>query len=398
MKLSMRRVFWGMNYATRINLKLALPGGRRTSDELSDVDCVAFSTGADFSVRILIADCKSGGRVSPAARAFWLAGVRDFFGADRAYLVLERDIPQGVRELAGRLQLDILGSDDRQILENVHGANAPPASFFDVAGVSRLQELAVGMDKRLEPLIRFREHDFWTLPEERRLQRLIVELRKAAPRLDSKQKAHQLLVVDLLFLFALALLGACRFVSAVSLANPREALLVYLLGGPEQTRSRRQQLADLETALGALRKSVEVPKDVFLALKLEPSYFDELAETIARLLRRPRDAQRVLRYLEWWAQGQVGLNSEPVAKALGASYGDYTRKLVADLARCCFGGAGLGAGWMKIATAAGNGPPEVEAEASAEKEDSGSSSERAQRDAENASLEGDTTTPQLPLP
>jgi hypothetical protein len=367
LKLAMRRVFWGMNYATRINLKLALPGDRRTSDELSDVDCVAFSTGADFSVRLLIADCKSGGRVSPAARAFWLAGVRDFFGADRAYLVLAREIPKGVREMAGRLDLDILGAADRQILENVHGPHSPAAPFFEVEGITRLQQLATGMDKGLQALVGFREHDFWTLPEERRLQRLIVELRKAAPKLDCKQKAHQLLVVDLLFLFALALLGACRFVSAVSLADPREALLVYLLGGPEQTRSRRQQLRDLDGALGALGKSVDVPKDVLAALKLEPAYFDELAETVTRFLRRPRDAQRVLRYLEWWAQAQVGLDAPPVVTALGPSYGDYTRKLAADLARTCFAAAGLGRDWMKIATAAGDG---IGAEATAATDES----------------------------
>jgi hypothetical protein len=359
LKLAMRRVFWGMNYATRINLKLALPGDRRTSDELSDVDCVAFSTGADFSVRLLIADCKSGSRVSPAARAFWLTGVRDFLGADRAYLVLAREIPKGVREMAGRLDLDILGEPDRQILENVHGPNAPAAPFFEVTGVIRLQQLATGLDKRLDALVRFREHDFWTLPDERRLQRLIVELRKAAPKLDSKQKAHQLLVLDLLFLFALAVLGACRFVSALSLADPREALLVYLLGGPEQTRSRRNQLRDLKAAL---EKGGELPKDVLVALKPEPAYFDDLAETVTRFLRRPRDAQRILRYLEWWAQAHVGLDGPPGATVLGPSYGDYTRKLAADLARTCVTAAGLGPDWVKIATAAGNGVETVPAD------------------------------------
>lgn len=354
LKLAMRRVFWGMNYATRINLKLALPGDRRTSDELSDVDCVAFSTGADFSLRLLISDCKSGAKVSPAARAFWLGGVRDFFGADRAYLVLSREIPKGVREMAGQLDLDILGEADRQILENVHGPKAPAAPFFEVPGVRRLQELATGLDKKLESLVRFREHDFWSLPEERRLQRLIVELRKAGPTLNAKQKAHQLLVLDVLFLFAIAVLGACRFVSAVSLGDPREALLVYLLGGPEQTRSRRNQLRDLESALGALGKNVDVPKEVLAALKLEPPYFDELAETVARFLRRPRDAQRILRYLEWWGQAQVGLDAPSVVTVLGPSYGDYTRKLAADLARTCMSGAGLDQDWMKIATAAGH--------------------------------------------
>lgn len=351
LKLAMRRVFWGMNYATRLNLKLALPGDRRSSDELSDVDCVAFSTGADFSLRLLIADCKSGGRVSPAARAFWLAGVRDFLGADRAYLILAREIPKGVREMASRLELDILGEADRQILENVHGPNAPAAPFFEVAGATRLQQLASGMDKRLEPLLRFREHDFWTLPEERRLQRLIVELRKAAPNLDPKQKGHHLLVLDVLFLFAIAVLGACRYVSATSLAEPREALLVYLLGGPEQTRSRRLQLRELEATLNP----GELPTDVLAALKPEPAYFDDLAETVTRFLRRPRDAQRILRYLEWWAQAHASLGAPPGAEVLGAPYGDYTRKLAADLARTCFAGAGLSPDWIKIATAAGDG-------------------------------------------
>jgi len=64
-------------------------------------------------------------------------------------------------------------------------------------------------------------------------------------------------------------------------------------------------------------------------------------------------------YLEWWAQGHIGLDAPPVVTALGPSYGDYTRKLAADLARTCFAGAELSRDWMKIATAAGDG---VEAE------------------------------------
>ena len=158
LKLAMRRVFWGMNYATRLNLLLALPGSRRTADELSDLDCVGFSVGGDFSIRLLIADCKSGGKVSPASRLFWLAGVRDFFGADRAYAVLMREIPDGVREQAGRLGVDVLGDTDRQILENVHGPLAPEAPFFEVDGAVKLQGLARGLDRRLDRLVHFRDH------------------------------------------------------------------------------------------------------------------------------------------------------------------------------------------------------------------------------------------------
>jgi hypothetical protein len=352
LKLAMRRIFWGMNYATRINLKLALPGRGPAAEELTDVDVVGFSTGADFSLRLLLADCKSSSKVSPAGRVFWLAGVRDYFAADRAYVVLQRTVPVGVREAAGRLRVDVLAEDDRMILENVHRPHLPVAPFFEVDGVMRLQQLATGLDKKLEPLVRFREYDFWSLPEERRLQRLVVELRRAAPTLDVRQKSHRLLVCDLLFLFAVALLGACRFISSTALANPREAMLTYLLGGPEQTRARRRQLSDLETAMRRLGDAV--PADVFSALKLEPSYFDALSETAARFLRRPRDAQRILRFLEWWAQAQVGLDATPATK-LGPGYADLTRKLASDLARTCFEAAGLGREWIKFADEAGNG-------------------------------------------
>ena len=149
-KLSMRRIFWGMNYATRLNLLLGLPGSGQSEDGLSDLDRVGFSVGGDFSVRLLIADCKSGGRVSPAARLFWLAGVRDFFGADRAYAVLTRKIPDGVREQAGRLGLDVLDEADRQILENVHGPQSPTAPFFEVGGAVKLQQLGEGARQQTE--------------------------------------------------------------------------------------------------------------------------------------------------------------------------------------------------------------------------------------------------------
>lgn len=128
-----------------------------------------------------------------------------------------------------------------------------------------------------------------------------------------------------MFLFAVGLFGACRFVSSTSLADPREALLAYLLGGAEQTRARRAQLADFEAAMHKLGDVV--PAEVLTALKVQPAYFDTLAETVAHLLRRPRDAQRVLRFLEWWAQVQIGSNGPP-ATSLGPGYAEYTRKLV----------------------------------------------------------------------
>lgn len=374
LKLAMRRVFWGMNYATRVNLRLALPGGRRTADELSDLDCVGFSVGGDFSLRLLIADCKSGAKVSPATRLFWLAGVREFFGADRAYSVLEREVPGGVREQAVRLGVDILNSDDRAILENVHGPHAPKAPFFDLAGAQKLQELAKSLDGRLEGLVRFRDHEYWHLPPERRLQRLVVAVREVGDLLDLRQRAHVVLVIDLLFLFALALLRACRHVNATSLADPRRALLNYLLGGAELTRAREQGLADVVGALSALRdQGVAVPEAVLDGVTVEPPYFEELAETVARMLRRPRDAQRVLRYIEWWGQAQIGLDAPTVVESLGAGYGDYTRKLVGDIARMCFSAAGLGGEWLALGGRAGNGVQPVEGEASVMPPDQGAS-------------------------
>ncbi len=364
LKLAMRRVFWGMNYATRLNLLLALPGSRRTADGLSDLDCVGFSVGGDFSLRLLIADCKSGRKVSPAARLFWLAGVRDFFGADRAYAVLMRDIPEGVREQAGRLGVDVLGDDDRQILENVHGPQAPAAPFFEIAGAVKLQKFANDLDGRLESLVRFRDHEYWQLPQERRIQRLLIAVRDAGPVLDIRQRAHVVLVIDLLFLLALSLLGACRYVSSMSMADPRRALLRYLLGGTEQTRTREEGLAELVQALGALPdQGVDLPDGVLDSITVEPPYFEALAETVARMLRRPRDAQRVLRYLEWWGQAQVGLGGPSVTEALGAVYGDYTRKLVSDIGRMCFSAAGLDKSWLQIAGRAGNGTSNVDPEA-----------------------------------
>lgn len=364
LKVAMRRVFWGMNYATRLNLRLALPGSNRTADELSDLDCVGFSVGGDFSIRLLIADCKSGSRVSPATRLFWLAGVRDFFGADRAYAVLQREIPEGVREQGGRLGVDILGENDRQILENVHGAHAPAAPFFKIEGAIKLQGLATGLDRRLDDLVRFRDHEYWHLAPERRLQRLIVVLRAAKPVLDTSQRAHVLLAIDMLFLFSLSLLGACRYVSATSLADPTDSLLTYLLGGAEQTRARERGFGQLVAALTSLQeRGVDIPSEVLEEAKLAPPYFESLSETVARMLRRPRDAQRILRYIEWWGQAQVGLGAPSAVEVLGPAYGDYTRKLVSDIGRMCFLSVGLDSDWVKVAVQAGNGHPAASEEA-----------------------------------
>lgn len=360
LKLAMRRVFWGMNYATRLNLILALPGPRRAAAELSDLDCVGFSVGGDFSVRLLIADCKSGGRTSVASRLFWLAGVRDFFGADRAYEVVVRDIPAGVREQASRLGVDLLGDSDREVLENVNGQMAPAAPFFDIQGAVRLQDYERGLDKRLNRLVQFRDHEYWHLPPERRLQRLIAAIREAGPVLDVHQRAHVVLVVDLLFLLTLSLLGACRSVSAVSLADPRQALLSYLLGGNEQTRSREESLRVLVSALESLSdRGVEIPDDILAAASVEPPYFNDLAEVVTRLLRRPRDAQRLLRYFEWWGQAELALGAPSAEVVLGSPYGEFTRKLASDISRMCFKAANLGREWHGLLT--GGALPEAPA-------------------------------------
>jgi hypothetical protein len=213
----------------------------------------------------------------------------------------------------------------------------------------KLQSFAVGQDKRLDRLVRFRDHDYWYLPPERRIQRLLVELRSANKVLNINQRAHVVLVIDLMFLFTLALLGACRHVSASSLADPREALLDYVLGGSELARARKQGLSDLAVGLKGLESQVEFPSEVLESLTVEPPYFAALAETTTRLLRRPRDAQRLLRYIEWWGQAEIGLGATSVVDALGAPYGDITRKLVGDIVRMCFDAAALEREWLVLA-------------------------------------------------
>ena len=108
--------------------------------------------------------------------------------------------------------------------------------------------------------------------------------------------------------------------------------------------------------MGAFRvlaeRGVEVPTDALQRASVEPPYFDALAETVARMLRRPRDAQRLLRYFEWWGQGEIGLGAVAVDEALGAAYGEYTRKLVTDIVRMCFGAANLDKEWLGLVTGA----------------------------------------------
>ena len=49
---------------------------------------------------------------------------------------------------------------------------------------------------------------------------------------------------------------------------------------------KEKQLDDLEKTIDSLTETVDVPKDALAALRrLEPAYFDELAETTARFLR-----------------------------------------------------------------------------------------------------------------
>lgn len=303
LKVASRRMLWRMGYSTRIDVPLRAVGPSETSrgrsgvESFTDLDVLGVTLAPGAAVESAIVDCKTGGS-SAISRMFWVRGVSDFFGANAAYMVREREISRGARQLANRLGITALVSEEVTMIENLHPSDLPLAEeplsmLFDRGHVAQVFERYADQDRKLKALLEYREFDYWVYDEHLNLVQMVEHLRGVRRTLNGSNPQHVAILLDCAWLYLLTLLHAIEAIRAVHVSQIGAGLQEYVLGGPDRMREKEQ----IAAVLADLQKAGQVPESVNIAPL--PAYFTKMVELLTRAMRRSESSITSLRYLEF---------------------------------------------------------------------------------------------------
>lgn len=335
LKIAARRVLWRMGYSTRIDVALRSipatsgPSGRRRADGFTDLDVLGVGWAPGFRLQRVIVDCKSSSR-SPTERMFWVRGVGDFFSADASFMLRSGDLPAPARQLASRLAITAWSSEELSLLEQFHPSPLPfdvePLCWmFDRERVSASNSAFGDLHKRLKALNAYRQYSYWAHDAHRAPVQLVEHLREAASHLDPRNPIHLSLLLDVSWLYLIAVARAAEHIRAVQISQPQMALTEYLLGGPVGVREK----TDLAALLEDLKQSGAIPDTV--DTELVPEYFPSLLELTVRVLRRPDTVITALQYLELSLAATLGKFEGSLRQSLGSCFDALAAKQAADV-------------------------------------------------------------------
>lgn len=339
LKLSMRKLLWFAGYASRLNVVLStIVTGRRSKTDkpfvegFTDIDVFGVYLTPEMQLIRSIADCKTTqGRV--AERLYWIAGVRDYVSADSAYMVRINAVTRSARQLAGRLDLTILDPEDMAVFQAGVVESHPPLPeldpLFDAETVATAEKLVSSLPNAAEGLKVYRKNLYWMLPSAQNLQQMVAQLGAARQLLDPSQKGWHVLFLDCLWLYSYCLLDICSSVRKQQLSNLPNSLKSEMFGGDIALQQREQVmtlLMDMKMRLEGTKK-VKRP-EVF---ELTPDYFPDLVDVIARLVRSPHSAIKMLRQAEYLLYCVLIAGNAPAERSLG-EFDPVTAKLLVDVA------------------------------------------------------------------
>ena len=353
-KVAARRLLWQMGYSTRIDVVLRaveLARGRQKKgqqpESFTDIDVLGVAVTPSGHVQTSIVDCKTGG--SPIiGRMFWVRGLAELFKADAAYMVRDTAISTDARQLAERLRVTALTESEvtdlsRLLQTELPLAAAPLSQLFDVTAVSKSKDRFVGHDRRLKPLMEYRQFTYWVYPQHGHLIGLVDALLDAREVLHSSNPIHVALVLDCAWLYLLALARCVGELRSAHPADLRYGLSQYLAGGALQL-NQKQEIAQL---LAELKDARQMPNSI--AVNVDPRFFGPLLELVTRILRRGHSINDGLRLLEFQSESILTTKRQLASDAFGPAYNPTAAKLASDVVDFLVKSAELAPAFSRVA-------------------------------------------------
>lgn len=350
LKLRMQKILSSLGFYSRIGVKLTAgqssdserPGRQLKYFELTDIDVLGIKINADFSISYVVADCTTRSGVSPVNRAFWLRGVMEYFGANRAYILLTKDIPEYQKIIAANMEITLLDEMNLRRLEETYIQSMAiadaeeKASLISSLDAYRYSRNITQLPNELKPVLTYWDQGFWIDKPERRLFKTISIVQNHKQFFRTDQKFHRVLFFEVFTLFSISILELCSYLFRHSPTDFRATASTYLFGGAAAVAARRTFLSELQNLVESLsnQKNMFLDDDLSQRFKLEPHYMDLLLDRAIRIVNKPREAQDILLYLQSIMLNRVLRNNGPtLSEVFGTSYSDITYKFVRDLAQ-----------------------------------------------------------------
>lgn len=347
LKVASRRLLWRMGYSTRIDVPLRAfgssntptPGPRTPIESFTDLDVLGVTLAPGAAVETAIVDCKTGGS-SAISRMFWIRGLSDFFSATSAYMVRERQISRGARQLATRLRITTLTSEEVSALESLQPTalpitQVPLSHLFDRAHIATVKERWAEQDRKLKTLLEYREFDYWIYDRHLNLIQMVEHLRGVSRHLDGRNPQHLAILLDCAWLYLLAALHAIETIRGVHVSNVALGLKEYVLGGAEQVREKE----NLASLLAELRREGKLPETV--SIDPLPQYFPAMVDLITRVMRRSDSTIATLQYLEYLTSATMVGARTTTADGFGAAHDDIAAKIAENVVAFLVQSAGV---------------------------------------------------------
>jgi hypothetical protein len=283
--------------------------------QITDFDVLGVRLEPDLGSQVAVAECKS---VEERAmeNLLKLNGVKEFFGANKAYFVQQR-IDENAREVGADLGIMCLDAENLISLMTSLGIDAKDIEVESRVYAARCR-LADKQKADFQRCADYLKYDFWTLPDHRNIINLVRLLEQIAEQIDKSNLAHIILIHQLVTAFSLATLRVTGRVVSRNIDDLPGGLLTTLLGGSRERRDR-ETLHDMVTRI--------VPDGGFSVV---PSYFPQLAELAQRYANAMRDSHRVVQCLDDMTRHVLLPDLRNRVPALSSIYSDRAIKLARD--------------------------------------------------------------------
>ena len=287
MMMRTARVIWNMGYFVRTEVPLSSYFmGLDTLDraEITDIDVLGLRWDEDFSLDSVVCECKTGFTTKPIDRTLWLAGVKSYFGARKAFLVCEKG--NSIANAVGnKLGVNVLDPPLLERLERTYSIEADDwfGSISDDYYSTRERILK---DKNL-PLaseIKYIRWGYWIEPPFSQLKRTLWVGKQLA---DSKmtKKASMWLSFELFILFASSLVSFSAGIYNSRLVDMNPNLSAGLFGGHLSLNERQSIVDSLYRFMNQYLKKYDDSLPFKKLRTLEPEYYQDLADLMDRILR-----------------------------------------------------------------------------------------------------------------
>jgi hypothetical protein len=295
-KLRFRRILFTQGYWCPIEVELSqyeTLGTILKRRSLTDLDVLGIKYDELFATHRVVGDCKSGKHISDVNRLFWLKGVKDYFGADQAYL-LRPIVDSHARGIAPKLGLRVIDNDGLDLLEKHLNIIDYPLPLADTQIQENIEtRWGINVPKgqkptdeqlQLKEVYSFLSYSYWYIEQHRNLFKLVEHFSNVAHLLDPKDNSHILLAYTGLERFIHSLLEATSYILSQGTNGIPRDFRHYIYGGPLSLREKESFFQLLRKLTGSNEQ-------------LDPPYLLEVMELVLRIIRNPNGGSDMLRHI-----------------------------------------------------------------------------------------------------